>query len=109
MKKSGEKFILSVKKFFDKMSKDEIVIKVSYSSVNYKDYLICNGNPGLVRKFPHVPGIDAAGKVYISNTKKFKFGDKVMIIAKPMGIETMGGFTEYLKVPSKWVKKLRSY
>lgn len=106
-KKSREKFILSVKKnFFDKISKDEIVIKVSYSSLNYKDYLICNGNPGLVRKFPHVPGIDAAGKVYISNTKKFKFGDKVMIIAKPMGIETMGGFTEYLKVPSKWVEKI---
>lgn len=106
-KKNGKKFILSVKKnFFGKISKDEIVIKVSYSSLNYKDYLICSGNPGLVRRFPHVPGIDAAGKVYISNTEKFKFGDKVMIIARPMGIETMGGFTEYLKVPSKWVEKI---
>ncbi len=106
-KKNSGKILLSLKKnHFDSISKDEIVIKVSYSSLNFKDVLLCTGNPGLIRKFPHIPGIDAAGKVFISNNKKFKVGDKVMVVARPIGVKTMGGFSEYLKVPFKWVEKI---
>ena len=85
---------------------DEIIIKVSYSSLNYKDVLLCSGNPGLVRKYPHIPGIDAAGTVIHSYSKKFKKGDSVIIVARPMGIKSSGGLAQYIKVPSKWVEKL---
>ncbi len=106
-KKNSGKILLSLKKnHFDSISKDEIVIKVSYSSLNFKDVLLCTGNPGLIRKFPHIPGIDAAGKVFISKNKKFKVGEKVMVVARPIGVKTMGGFSEYLKVPFKWVEKI---
>jgi len=88
------------------IEKDEVIIKTFYSSLNYKDILICSGNPGLVRKYPHIPGIDASGIVIKSHTKKLKVGDKVFIVAQPMGVKSFGGLAEYIKVPVKWVEKL---
>ena len=82
------------------------MIKVHYSSLNYKDILLCSGNLGLVRKYPHVPGIDAAGVVIKSNSKKFKVGEKVLVVARAMGISTFGGLSEYVKIPSQWVEKI---
>lgn len=84
----------------------EVLIKVLYSSINYKDMMIAEGNPGLVRKYPHIPGIDVAGTVEISNSKKFLIGDEVIVIARPFGINEHGGFAEYTKVPDKWLEKL---
>ena len=57
--------------------KNFVIIKVSYSTINHKDILVMNGNPGLVRKFPHIPGIDAAGKVIFSTSTKLKKNDTV--------------------------------
>ena len=92
--------------FIENPKKGELIIKNKYSSINHKDLMMIEGNPGLLRKFPHVPGIDAAGIIFKSSSKKFKKGDKVIIIAKPLGIKSFGGFSEYIKVPEEWVKKL---
>ena len=90
----------------DPIGKEEIVIKSMYSSINHKDIMVSDGNPGLVRRYPHVPGIDVTGIVYRSNNSKIKVGDRVMVIARPLGIERYGGLSEYVKVPAKWVEKI---
>tara|TARA_Y100000768_G_C23971245_1_gene680695 strand:- start:195 stop:1196 length:1002 start_codon:yes stop_codon:yes gene_type:complete len=105
--KNKKKFNLSFKNFrINSLENNELLIKLSFTTINYKDILVCNGNPGLVRKYPHIPGIDAAGKVHISNSQNFKKGDKVFIVAQPFGINTNGSFSEYLKVNQKYVEKL---
>ncbi len=101
------KYKLNIKKtIIDNLKNNEILIKISYSSLNYKDILICTGNTGLVRKFPHIPGIDASGIVVQSESNKFKIGDKVVIVARPIGVKSQGGLSEYIKVTSEWVEKL---
>lgn len=92
----------------ENLNNNEIIVKVNYSSLNYKDILICSGNTGLVRKYPHIPGIDAAGIVVQSRSKKFKVKDKVIMVAKPIGVKSQGGLSEYIKVPCEWVEKLPS-
>ena len=87
-------------------SRNELIIKVKYSSINYKDYLILNANPGLVRKFPHIAGIDAVGLIHKSYSKKFKKGDKVFIIGRSLGVNIKGGYSEFIKVPANWVDHL---
>lgn len=93
-------------KIIDSLKINEIVIKVHYTSLNYKDILLTKGNKGLIRKFPHVPGIDASGVVVFSKNNKFKKGDKVFVIARPLGISCDGGLSEYIKVPYSWVNKI---
>ncbi len=100
-------YSLSVEKnTISKIDNNEVIIKVLYSSLNYKDMLICSGNPGLVRKYPHIPGIDAAGIIVNSKSKKFKKDDKVMIVAQPLGVRSNGGLAQYIKVQSDWVEKI---
>ena len=90
----------------DPIGENEVIIKSMYSSINYKDMLISDGNPGLVRRYPHIPGIDVSGIVYRSKNKKFNVGDRVMVVARPLGVEGFGGLSEYVKVPANWVEKL---
>lgn len=85
---------------------NEVLIKVAFSSVNYKDVLSASGNKGVTQKFPHVPGIDAAGEVVSSRSNKFKTGDKVIVTGYDLGMNTWGGFGEYISVPSGWVLSL---
>ena len=89
-----------------KLNIGEVLIKSSYSSINFKDLLVLNGNPGLVKHFPHTPGIDVSGTIILSKSKKFKIGQKVVVIARPMGINNAGGFQEYVKVKENWVNIL---
>ncbi|SFW84247.1 alcohol dehydrogenase catalytic domain-containing protein [Chitinophaga sancti] len=84
----------------------EITIKVAYSSVNYKDALSASGNKGVTKKFPHVPGIDAAGTVVSSGVEAFKPGDQVIVTGNDLGMNTWGGFGEYIRVPAAWVVAL---
>ncbi|MCL2038883.1 MAG: YhdH/YhfP family quinone oxidoreductase [Bacteroidetes bacterium] len=82
---------------------NDILIKVHYSSLNYKDVLSATGNKGITRNYPHTPGIDAAGIVTKSKTAKFKEGDEVIVTGYDLGMNTSGGFGEYINVPSDWV------
>lgn len=83
----------------------DVLIRVQYSSLNYKDALAANGHPGVVRKFPHVPGIDAAGVVAESTSPLFKVGDEVFSTGHELGVERYGGWAEYVRVPAEWVIK----
>jgi len=91
------------------VKKNFVVIKVEYSNLNYKDFLISRGHSGLIKKFPHTAGIDACGTICYSNSKKFKINDKVFVIAQPLGVEKNGSFSEYITIPDLWVEKLPKY
>ncbi len=82
-----------------------VQIKVLYSSLNYKDALSASGNKGVTKNYPFVPGIDAAGIVTNGNSSQFKEGDEVIVTGFDMGMNTPGGFGEYINVPAKWVIK----
>jgi putative YhdH/YhfP family quinone oxidoreductase len=84
----------------------EVLIKVEYSSLNYKDALSASGNKGVTRKYPHTPGVDAAGVVAESSHADFKPGDKVLVTGYDLGMNTSGGYEEYIRVPAAWVVPL---
>lgn len=84
----------------------ELVVKVHYSSLNFKDALSSVGNPGVTRNFPHTPGIDAAGEVVECSDGSFAPGEKVIVTSYDLGMETDGGFGQVIRVPSKWALKL---
>ncbi len=89
-----------------KCAENEIVIKVTYSSLNYKDALSSIGNPGVTRKFPHITGIDVAGTVYESTSPIFKVGEKVLVTGYDLGMNTNGGHAQFVKVPASWVARI---
>ena len=82
-----------------------VQIKVSHSSLNYKDALSASGNKGVTRNYPFVPGIDAAGTITDANSSEFTDGDEVIVTGYDMGMNTPGGFGEYINVPAEWVVK----
>ena len=82
-----------------------VQIKVSHSSLNYKDALSASGNKGVTRNYPFVPGIDAAGMITDANSSQFTDGDEVIVTGYDMGMNTPGGFGEYINVPAEWVVK----
>lgn len=84
----------------------DVLIRVQRSSLNYKDAMAAQGHPGIVRKFPHVPGIDAAGTVAASSSPAFKVGDNVFSTGHELGVERWGGWAEYVRVPAAWVLSL---
>lgn len=84
----------------------ELIIEVKYSSLNYKDALSATGNKGVTRKYPHTPGIDAAGVVVDSTTSSFGVGDQVIVNGFDLGMNTAGGFGQFISVPSGWAIKL---
>ena len=86
----------------DDLPKGDLTIKVSFSSINYKDALSASGNKGVTKHYPHTPGIDAAGAVVESTSSEFSSGDKVIVTGYDLGMNTSGGFSEYIRVPSKW-------
>ncbi|MCP3943038.1 MAG: YhdH/YhfP family quinone oxidoreductase [Desulfobacteraceae bacterium] len=84
----------------------DLLIRVNYSSLNYKDALSASGNKGVTRQYPHTPGIDAAGIVEQSRVKGFKKGDPVIVTSYDLGMNTPGGFGQYIRVPAGWVLPL---
>lgn len=90
----------------DDLPDGEVLIKVKYSSLNYKDALSAIGNRGVTKNYPHTPGVDAAGVIEYSEVDHFKVGDEVIVHGYDMGMDTSGGFAQYIKVPSSWVVKM---
>lgn len=84
----------------------EVLIRVCYSSLNYKDALSASGNKGVTRNYPHTPGIDASGLVAASSDAAFRPGDAVLVTGFDLGMNTSGGFAEYIRVPATWVVPL---
>jgi putative YhdH/YhfP family quinone oxidoreductase len=90
----------------DDLPEGEVLVKVKYSSLNYKDVLSSTGNRGVTKDYPHTPGIDAAGRVVESFSKNFKAGDAVIVTSYDLGMNTSGGFGQYIRVPGEWVVKM---
>lgn len=88
------------------LPENDLLIRVRYSSLNYKDALSASGNKGVTKKYPHTPGIDAVGTVVSSDTKKFRENEKVIVTSYDLGMNTAGGFGQYISVPSDWAVKL---
>ena len=91
-----------VERHVDELPEGALLVKVKYSSLNYKDALSASGNPGVSRNFPHTPGIDAAGTVVSCDDNAFNAGDDVIITGYDLGMNTSGGFAEYIRIPSSW-------
>ena len=81
----------------------EVLIRVHYSALNYKDALSSVGNKGVTRNYPHTPGIDSAGIVEESQSSDFKVGDEVIVTSYDLGMNTSGGLSEYIRVPARWI------
>lgn len=84
----------------------DVLVRVQYSSLNYKDALSAVGNKGVTRKYPHTPGIDAAGVVEHSRVESIPAGRKVIVTSYDLGMNTSGGFGQYISVPADWVVEL---
>jgi acrylyl-CoA reductase (NADPH) len=102
----NEKFSRDIKELNTKELKDgNVLVKVDYSSLNYKDALILNNGGKIVRKFPFVPGIDFSGTVVESEDSKFKKGDNIILTGFRVGESYFGGFSQYAKVDSNFLIK----
>jgi acrylyl-CoA reductase (NADPH) len=95
-----------VEKSLSDLPEGDLTIKVLYSALNYKDALSATGNRGVTKQYPHTPGIDASGVVIDSKTEPFKVGDQVIVTSYDLGMNTSGGFAEYICVPAPWVVAL---
>ncbi len=95
-----------VEKDISSLPVGEVLIRVAWSSLNYKDALSATGNRGVTRKYPHTPGIDASGWVVESTDPAFTGGDEVIVTSYDLGMNTPGGFAEYIRVPAAWVVPL---
>jgi len=93
---------------FDDLPEGEVLVKVSYSALNYKDALSASGHKGITKQYPHTPGIDASGVVVESTSAEWSKGDEVIVTSYDLGMNTHGGFSEYIRVPAEWVVGLPS-
>ena len=102
----NKSFISSIeKRDISTLPDNDTLVKVKFSSLNYKDALSASGNKGVTRNYPHTPGIDAAGIIEETTSKNFQVGDEVIITGYDMGMNTFGGFGEYIRVPQEWIVK----
>lgn len=86
----------------------ELLVRVHYSSLNYKDMISATGRPGVTRNYPHQPGIDAAGIVEESHHPSFHPGDEVIVCGYDLGMNTAGGLGQYIRVPAGWAVPMPS-
>ena len=84
----------------------KVIIKVNYSSLNYKDALAATGVRGIAKSYPFVPGIDLAGEILESSSSEFDIGDKVLATGYKIGMSEFGGFGEIVHLPLEWILKM---
>lgn len=90
----------------DSLSDGEVLIKVSYSSINYKDMLAVQKNGGVIRNYPMIPGIDLSGTVVHTTDDRYIEGQKVIVTGFAVGMSHTGGFAEYARVSGDWIVPL---
>lgn len=101
-----KKYVCQLKdRSIDDLPAGEVLVRVHYSALNYKDALSSVGNKGVTRNYPHTPGIDAAGTVAASEHPDFAVGDEVIVTSYDLGMNTDGALAEYIRVPAAWVIK----
>jgi acrylyl-CoA reductase (NADPH) len=81
----------------------DLLIRVHYSALNFKDGLSATGHKGITRMFPHTPGIEAAGVVEESTSLRYPIGSEVFVTGYDLGMNTAGAYAEYIRVPAEWV------
>jgi len=86
----------------DDLPDGDLLVKVKYSALNYKDALSATGYKGVTRHYPHTPGIEASGVVVAGRCESFKAGDEVIVAGFDLGMNTSGAFGEYIRVPADW-------
>ncbi len=105
--KDEKKFIRNlVRRKISDLPEGELLVRVRYSSLNYKDALSASGNKGVTKRYPHTPGIDCSGVVENSGVEEFGVGDEVIVSCFDLGMNTSGGFGQYIRVPAAWAVKL---
>ncbi|WP_151734881.1 acryloyl-CoA reductase [Paenibacillus tengchongensis] len=103
----GESFSVAVKPLtVEELPAGEVLIKVAYSSVNYKDGLASIPGGNIVRQYPFIPGIDLSGVVVSSEDSRFQPGQSVIATSYGIGVSHFGGFSEYARIPAEWVLPL---
>ena len=103
VKKNHDQFDIDInERMISDLPDGELLVRVEYSSLNYKDALSASGARGVTKNYPHTPGIDAAGVVEKSNEKDFPIGSSVIVTGFDLGMDTSGGFSEYIRIPSQW-------
>lgn len=90
----------------DDLPAGDLLVKVHYSSLNYKDALSATGRPGVTRSYPHTPGIDAAGTVVACSNGSYMPGDNVLVTGYDLGMDTAGGYGQCIRIPSAWAVPL---
>jgi putative YhdH/YhfP family quinone oxidoreductase len=104
VRKENDHFSRTIEtRMVEELPAGEVLVKVYYSSLNYKDALSAIGNRGVTRRYPHTPGIDAVGIVAESTTPAVKKGTAVIVSCYDLGMNTDGGFGQYIRVPAEWV------
>lgn len=104
VRQENDSFIRTIEtRHIDDLPDGEVLVRVHYSSLNYKDALSAIGNRGVTRRYPHTPGIDAAGVVEASRVDHIRPGQEVIVSCYDLGMNTAGGFAEYIRVPAAWV------
>ncbi|SDS59407.1 putative quinone oxidoreductase, YhdH/YhfP family [Paenibacillaceae bacterium GAS479] len=89
-----------------RLPEGDLLVKVAYSSINYKDALALEPDGRIVGRYPHIPGIDAAGEVVKSSDKRFKPGGKVIVTGYGFGVSQHGGLSEFARIPADWAVPL---
>lgn len=92
-----------VKRTISDLPPGDVLIRVHYSALNFKDGLSATGHKGITRMFPHTPGIEAAGVIEESNAPQYPPGSEVFVTGYDLGMNTAGAFAEYIRVPAEWI------
>jgi len=107
IKENQEQVIYGIENVnLDSLSDGEVLIKVAYSSINYKDMLAVQKNGGVIRNYPMIPGIDLSGTIVHTSDNRYTEGQEVVVTGFDMGMSHTGGFAEYARVPADWIVPL---
>ncbi|MEZ0481485.1 YhdH/YhfP family quinone oxidoreductase [Planococcus sp. SSTMD024] len=107
IKEQGDEVTYGVEQIGEEqLSQGDVLVKVAYSSINYKDMLAVQKKGGVIRDYPMIPGIDFSGTIVHTADERFQEGQEVIVTGFEMGMSHTGGFAEYARVPAGWIVPL---